>query len=90
MMGEPLGDDVGGWIDRQGTINGLGLVDLNFPQHFRRFPDWQADALQVWHNIIGLYNRSNITSFYGSSCANSGKDALTPESIYKRSIYIYI
>jgi len=27
-------DDVLGWIARQGTVAGLGVVDLNFPQHF--------------------------------------------------------
>jgi len=28
------GDNVLGWIARQGTIKGLNVVDLNYPQHF--------------------------------------------------------
>jgi len=42
-----LSDDPDGWIRRQGAIDGLELVDLNFPQHFRRFPDWRADVRQI-------------------------------------------
>ena len=32
------GKDVWGWVDRQGTIKGLDLVDFNYPQHLEGKP----------------------------------------------------
>ena len=30
-----LSNDVLGWIGRQGQVQGLSTVDLNYPQHFK-------------------------------------------------------
>eukprot|EP00959_Pyramimonas_sp_CCMP1952_P107462 2246742-Pyramimonas_sp.AAC.2 len=46
---------------------------------------------QYAHALRGLTRTSsNVASFYGSSCANNGKDALNTPIVYKRSYMIYI
>lgn len=40
--------DVLGWIQRQGTVSGLGLVDFNFPEHLEGLTPAQVrDSLQT-------------------------------------------
>jgi hypothetical protein len=43
LWSEPL-NDVREWVQRQGTIRGLGCVDFNYPQHFTSWTVAEAKA----------------------------------------------
>jgi sugar/nucleoside kinase (ribokinase family) len=44
-------DNVREWVKRQGTIQGLGCVDFNYPQHFH---SWSAAEAKVALDDVGL------------------------------------
>lgn len=44
-------DNVREWVKRQGSIEGLGCVDFNYPQHFH---DWEAKEAKKALDEVGL------------------------------------
>ena len=66
-----------------GRSKGCGIVQMETVEEAKAAIDLLHET-DVRPRIISCSYHNNITSLYGSSCANSGKGALnTPEALYR-------
>ena len=74
-------DNVQEWVKRQGTINGLGCVDFNYPQHFH---SWTSKDAKKALDKVGLVAGAvclRYPSKFARGAMNHPDEALRREAI---------